>query len=87
MIAGIVLVDGIFDCKQPAAVLDSLYSRLTVIILLSFWYSINKIPTYVCPAGTPFDSWQTIITLITVCFQIAMVAFQELSRMTPASGR
>ena len=47
MIAGIFLVDGIFDCKQPAAVLDSLYSWLTVIILLSFWYSINKIPTYV----------------------------------------
>ena len=87
VIAGIFLVDGIFDRKQPATVLDSLYSRLAVIILLSFWYSINEIPAYVRPAGTPFDPWQAVITLIAVCFQISMVAIQELSCMTPAAGR
>ena len=86
IITGILLVNGIFNGKQSIALLDSLYCRLAVVILLSFGNRVDKISTDMCPTGTASDPRQIVIPLIAVRFQISSVAFQKLLCMAAAPG-
>ena len=87
IITGILFVNGVFHGKQPIAVLDSLYCRLAVVILLPFGNSVDKVSADMCPTGAAPDPRQTVITLIAVRFQISAVAFQKLLCMAAAPGR
>lgn len=87
IITGVLLTNGVLYGKQTVAVLDTLYCRLAVIILLSFRNGINKIPADMCSAGTALDPGQTVVPLITVGFQIPAVAFHEFLCMAAAPGR
>ena len=69
------------------AMLDALYHRLAVIILLPFGNSVDKVAADMCPTGAAPDPRQTVITLIAVRFQISAVAFQKLLCMAAAPGR
>ena len=74
IITGILFVNGVLNGKQPIAVLDSLYCRLAVVILLSFGNSVDKVSADMCPTGAAPDPRQIVITLIAVGFQISAVA-------------
>lgn len=60
IITGILFVNGVFHGKQPIAVLDSLYYRLAVVILLPFWNSVDKVSADMCPTGAAPDPRHTV---------------------------
>ena len=59
-----------FVYKQLVAVLDTLDSRDTQVILFPFWNGIQEIPSDMRPAATAFDIFQVVVALIPVCFNI-----------------
>ena len=74
----------IFDYIEPEAMQKS--SWKAVIILFPFGSGITKVPTNVCPAGTAPDIWQAVVALVTIRFQITVIAFHELFCMAATSG-
>ena len=59
IITGILFVNGVFHGKQPIAVLNSLYCRLAVVILLPFGNSVDKVSADMCPTGAAPDPRRT----------------------------
>lgn len=86
IITGIFFVNGIFYGKQAVTVLDSLYCWLAVIILFPFGNGVDKVPADVCPTGTSFDIRQAVVALVTIRFQISVIAFQKLLCMAATPG-
>ena len=60
---------------------------LTVVILLSFGKSTEKVSADMRPVATASDPWPIVITLIAISFQISVVAFQKLLCVAAAPGR
>ena len=68
IITRITFINGILDPEQSVTVLDSLYCRLAIIKLFALWYCINEVSSDVCPAGTPFDARDFIISVVVKLF-------------------
>lgn len=71
--------------KQSVTVLHCLGCRITIIQFFPFGNSLHKISAQVCPAASS-DVRQIIISLVTVCSQIAFEPFQELFRIKFCPG-
>ena len=86
IITGILFVNGVFNGKQPVAVLDSLHCRLDVVILFSFGNGVDKVPADMHPTRAAPDPRQIVVFLISIRFQVCVVAFRELPYMAAAPG-
>ena len=72
MITPALFIDAVFQLEQVVTVPDSLHGRLCIVKRFSFRNSINKVPSYMRPAGAALDAGNFVVTLIAICFQISM---------------
>jgi hypothetical protein len=64
--------------KQLITELDSLNSRIAVIIFLAFWHGIYEITPHMGKTAATFNVWKIIISLIPICFQISAEPIKEV---------